>query len=853
MSRPALSPERRRQIETLFEAALDLEPEDRPAYLARACDGDPALHAEVAALLDAHDRSEGILESDPKQFVAGDPVALAPGDRIGAYQIVRELGRGGMAAVYLAEDGRHERRLALKLLHPGLAALLGHERFRREIRLAARLHHPHILPLHDSGESGTQLWYTMPFVDGESLRERLRRDGRLPLSEALRMACEVADALDYAHRQGVIHRDVKPENLLLTRDGDVLVADFGIGRVFDASAPDATLTRTGVMIGTPAYMSPEQARGTTGLDGRTDVYGLGCVLYEMLAGEPPYPATTAQRAIYGHINERVPDVRRFRPDAPPRVSAALRRALAKTPGERFSTAREFADALQQAGGSTARRKGAFAALGLLSCVALGGAFLWEQRGEPAAPAPAAPPVERSIAVLPLTNLSGDTADQYLSAGIAEELTDLLAAVPGLRVAARHSAAAMAARRELDAREMANRLGVGHLLEGTVRRAGDSLRLGMSLVSAKSGLTLWSDSYTGSAGEILQLEDEIARRVAGSLQTSRPPPARRTAVRAHDDYRRGRYALNGYSEADLRQAIDLFERAIAADSGFAPAWSGLAAAWTLLADDYVPPSEAYPRAKAAALHALRLDSTLADAHAALGGVLLWHDWDFPAAGRALERAIALDPNASLAFYYYGHLLGAVGRLDSALAVAQRAALLDPMSGAMVENVGYLLELRGEAARAAELCDPDRYAGSAREVVVLCRARAYLAEGRAADALLLLDRHPGVRADHAERTRFGAYQALGRTAEARAVLAALEARARTRYVKPEIVAQLHAALGEREAAFRWLRRARDAHAGGMIFLSTSRWWDPIRDDPRFRAMLERMGLPAEGPLLPEAVPR
>ncbi|MBA3555099.1 MAG: serine/threonine protein kinase, partial [Gemmatimonadales bacterium] len=282
MSRPPLSPERRSRIEELFEAALDLTPEKRAAFLAEACAGDAELHAEASALLEAHGLPEGVLESDPRRLVSAAPVALAPGERVGPYEVVREIGRGGMAAVYLARDERHDRRLALKVLHPGLAALFGQERFKREIRFAARLHHPHILRLHDSGEADGRLWYTMPYVDGESLRERLRREGRLAVPEAVRIACEVADALDYAHREGVIHRDVKPENLLLTRDGEVLVADFGIGRVFDASTPDTTLTHTGMLIGTPAYMSPEQALGARGLDGRTDVYSLGCVLYEML-------------------------------------------------------------------------------------------------------------------------------------------------------------------------------------------------------------------------------------------------------------------------------------------------------------------------------------------------------------------------------------------------------------------------------------------------------------------------------------------------------------------------------------------------------------------------------------------
>jgi serine/threonine protein kinase/Flp pilus assembly protein TadD len=842
VSGASLSPERRRQIEEVFEAALDRPPEERPSFLLSACAGDLALHAEVAALLEAHDLPGGILESDPRRMMAGDPMTLAPGQKVDAYQVVREIGRGGMAAVYLAEDERHGRRLALKVLHPGLGAFFGHERFRREIRLAARLHHPHILPLHDSGESQGQLWYTMPYVDGESLRDRLRRQGRLPVTEAVRIARQVADALAYAHREGVIHRDVKPENLLLTRDGEVLVADFGIGRVFDASSPEATLTRSGMLIGTPAYMSPEQALGTQKLDGRTDIYSLGCVLYEMLIGEPPFVGATAQRVIASHINDPVPVARKIRAEVPAGLDLALRRALAKTPQERFETAGQFGEALggTERGG---RGRGPALAAALLALLAAGATYYLLSPSGDSPPSPPTPaetaPTDMSLAVLPLGNLSGDPGDDYLATGMAEELTAAMARVPGLRVTAWGSASAMRDRRDLDPRTMARKLNVGHLLEGTLRRRGDSLRVSVALVNAGNGFTLWTETYDRTVGEVLELQDEIARKAATSLQAMLPPPAARPVVRqAHEDYLRGRHALAGFSQADFRRAIDLFEGAIAADPDYAPAWSGLAAAWTSLADDYLPAREAYPKAKAAALHALRLDSTLADAHAALGGVQLWYDWDFAAAKHSLERAIGLDPNAALAFYYYGHLLGALGQVDSALAVARRAALLDPLSGVTVENVAYLEEVRGNPELAVTACDPEQFTGTARDLVALCRARALLGAGRPKDALLLLDRHEAVRADLAERTRFGVYRALGREQDARGVLTRLEARAEKRYVKPEIVAQLYATLGDRENAFRWLVRAYQARAGGMIFLNTSRWWNPIRDDPRFREMASRV---------------
>jgi eukaryotic-like serine/threonine-protein kinase len=341
-----LSPERRREIERLFEAAIERPADQRDAFLAAACGEDAELHEEVVMLLNAHAVPEGILERDPVAALGPPARGLAPGDPVGQYTIVREIGRGGMAVVYLVEGP--EGPAAIKLLHPGLTALLGRERFRREIRLASTLRHPGILPLFESGEGDRGLWYSMPYVVGGTLRVRLRREQRLPVPDAVRLAREVAIALEYAHRRGVIHRDIKPENLLLEADGAVRVGDFGIGRMFDGSALEETLTRSGVLIGTPAYMSPEQALSERTLDGRTDVYGLGCVLFEMLTGAPPYPATSPQAAIARHLKDPVPSIRRAVPEVPAALEAVVAQSLAKSPTERHATAASFAAALAAA-------------------------------------------------------------------------------------------------------------------------------------------------------------------------------------------------------------------------------------------------------------------------------------------------------------------------------------------------------------------------------------------------------------------------------------------------------------------------------------------------------------------------
>ncbi|PYO80352.1 MAG: serine/threonine protein kinase [Gemmatimonadetes bacterium] len=349
----------------------------------------------------------------------------------GHYTIDRELGHGGMAIVYLAHDVRHDRRVALKVLRPEIAAALGAERFLREIHIAAGLSHPNILPLYDSGDAGGVLYYVMPYVEGESLRDRLTREGPMPLGDALAIATETADALGHAHAHDVVHRDVKPENILLS-GGHALVADFGIARAISAAGGDQ-LTETGMLIGTPAYMSPEQATAQRAVDGRADIYALGCVLYEMLAGAPPFSGPSTQAVLARHALDPVPPLRTVRPELPQRLERTVLRALAKTPADRFSTAAELRAALLSADAPPARPRALIGVLALVVTLVAGAVYLALRR-----PASVAPP--RSVAVLPFQNLSTDPSDEYFSTGMSEELTTALGKVDGLRVAAPTSAA-----------------------------------------------------------------------------------------------------------------------------------------------------------------------------------------------------------------------------------------------------------------------------------------------------------------------------------------------------------------------------------------------------------------------------
>ncbi len=457
------------------------------------------------------------------------------------YRIERELGQGGMATVYLAEDLKHHRKVAIKVLRPELAAVIGADRFLREIETTANLRHPHILPLYDSGtvtvegrgsrveplpstldsRPSTLLYYVMPLVEGESLRDRLTRQKQLPIDEALTIAREVADALGYAHSRGVIHRDIKPENILL-EGGHAVVADFGIARAVSSAGNDK-LTQTGMSVGTPMYMSPEQASGDSNLDGRTDLYSLACVLYEMLGGQPPFTGPTAEVVTRQHMLTEAAPITNLRPTVPPEVAGALARSLAKNPADRYNPVAQFADALRPGSGvvtvpsmpvtSAPMRTGhrrwiGIAALGLVA--ALVALFIW-RRGAGGTAGGAS-----SVAVLPFVDLSADRTDTHLGDGISETLSNALANVPGLSVAARTSAFAFRDKSE-DVREIGRQLGVATVLEGSVQRAGDRLRVTAQLIKTADGLHLWSQSFDRGTADIFAVQDEVARAVVNALQ------------------------------------------------------------------------------------------------------------------------------------------------------------------------------------------------------------------------------------------------------------------------------------------------------------------------------------------------
>ena len=568
------------------------------------------------------------------------------------YRLERELGRGGMATVYLANDLRHDRRVALKVLHPELSSALGPDRFLREIKLAARLNHPHIVPLFDSGEAAGFLFYVMPVVEGESLRDRLLRDGQVPLEEALQLVRGIASALDYAHRQNIVHRDIKPENVML-QEGEAMVMDFGIAKAVSVAAAD-TLTQTGMMVGTPAYVSPEQAAGEAVIDGRSDQYSLACVLYEMLSGRKPFVGPTAQAVLSKRFTEPVPSIRSVFSSAPEEIEVALGKALAKDATERYSTTMEFARALVASHLST-------------------------PDGSPLTPGGAG--AAKSIAVLPFANLSNDPESEFFADGIAEEIINALSKIKALKVSSRTSSFTFKGKNE-DIREIGRRLQVGTVLEGSVRKAGKRLRLTAQLVNASDNSQLWAERYDRELEDVFAIQDEISQSIVAALRVVLSEDEKKAIeqvptanVEAYEAYLRGRQYFHQHRRKSHEFARQMFERAIELDPGYALAHAGIADCCSFLYQYFDATPANLARAESASRRAVELAPELAEAHASRGLALSLSS-GFEEAEKEFQTAMRLDPKSFEAAYFYARACLAQGKPEEATKWFERALAVRP---------------------------------------------------------------------------------------------------------------------------------------------------------------------------------
>ena len=706
-----------------------------------------------------------------------------------SYSIDRELGKGGMATVYLAQDAKHDRLVALKVLHPDLAASLGPDRFLREIKLAAKLNHPHILGLHDSGEADGFLYYVMPYIEGESLRERLDRIQQFSVDETIHHGRAIASALDYAHRHGIVHRDIKPENVMLY-EGEAMVMDFGIAKALSQAGPE-TLTQTGMMIGTPAYVSPEQAAGESNLDGKSDQYSLACVVYEMLSGERPFVAATPQAVMAKRFSEMPKPLRSIRSSIPESVERAVTKAMSVDGSARYATAAQFGAALASSSLTTPT----------------------DTASLPQTVVSAA----KSVAVLPFTNMSNDAENEYFTDGMAEEIINALNKVQSLRVAARTSSFAFKGKNE-DVGEIGKKLKVSTVLEGSVRKMGNRLRITAQLVNVADGYHLWSDRYDREMEDVFAIQDDISQAIVKALKViltegekKQIEKARVENVAAYDYYLRGRqyYFIHRKS---LEYARQMFNRAVETDPEYARAYAGVADTCSLLYMYYDAREFNLKQADFASAKALELEPDLAEAHVARG-LAVSLSKRFAEAEAEFETAMKLDPKLFEAAYWYGRALGAEGRHQEAVKMYERAQVLRPED---YQAPSFL----AQAYRSLGMIEESNTADRRAIKLMLERLELNPTDARAANLLA------------------ATYATMGETAKA------IDYAERSMVIDPDDAMLLYnicctyTLLGRNDEAIAALERAVDKGFGHREWIDHDPDLDPLRDNPRFQSIMRGM---------------
>jgi len=791
-------------------------------------------------------------------------VTLAPGARLGAYEILTPLGAGGMGEVYRARDTRLGREVAIKLVTERLMADPDAvARFEREARAIAALSHPNIVALHDVGRDNGVTFAVMELLDGESLDRRLVTED-LPWRTALEIAAAIADGLSSAHSRGIIHRDLKPGNVFITRDGLVKIVDFGLAT--DAAfqptpAGLASDTAPGLVFGTVGYMSPEQVRGEPA-DPRSDIFSLGCLIYEMLSKQQPFRGNTPPQVLAAILRDQPADLAGLGRDIPQRVEALVRRCLEKNPDHRFESARDLAFALREilrdAGDRNAlARMAAFSPhLRVPSLITAGAlivvATIFWFGGLGRSAIVRATPI-RAVAVLPLENASGDRQQDDFAETMTEQLTTRLASLGSWRVTSPASVLRYRGARKPVA-QIAGELGVDAVLEGSVARHGSSVKVVAQLVDARTGRRIWGDVYEQRLDSVLVMQNDVARAIAHEADLRLAPEVaarlsgipRKVVPAAYDAYVRGRHAWDKRSESDLHDAIGFFQDSIDADPTYAPAYAGLSDGYAQLGyGSYISPEDAFPRARVAAQKGLALDPTLAEAHASRGYALMYYDWDFAEAEAEYRRAIQLNPSYAVAHQWYAYLLTAMERpLASADAEISIAKSLDPLSVAINTDRAYIFYYSGRNEDALHSVGLALEMNPKFALGYFWLGRIYTTEGRYADADKAFHSIGPLRTWTPAMAALGyMYGKAGRSKDARAVLAEFDARAHQgRYASPYAIAAIYAGLDDRERMFAYLDAAYRDHSHWLVWLRRDPRWDQFRADPRFENLVRKIGLPS-----------
>ncbi len=818
------------RLETLLDQTLALPPEQREAFLDAACGSDTALRAELWELIDANDSAGSFFENlaeamrpKPSAAATSDPLHLT-GRSLHHYEVTEWLGGGGMGLVYKARDTRLRRTVALKFLPPHWSReTTAKQRFVYEAQAASALDHPNICTIFEINETEQgQLFIAMAYYDGETLKHKIAR-GPMPVGDVVEIALQIARGLTQAHARGIIHRDIKPDNVIVTTDGVVKIVDFGLAKLSEGD----DITRTGTTLGTVAYMSPEQARSED-IDHRTDLWSLGVLLYEMLAGERPFKGPYEAAIIYGIIHEDPEPLDQLHPHFPPLLSQMIHQLLQKDPERRYQDMAALVnDLLLLRDGSAALRT-----------------------------VEVEPPRATSIAVLPFANMSADPENAYFCEGLAEELINALTNLSGLHVAARTSSFAFREHRE-DMQSIGRKLQVATVLEGSVRKVGNRLRITAQLINTADGYHLWSERYDRVLDDVFAIQDEITLAIVNKLKPKLLRNEKAALVKRHTDdfdaynlYLKGRFYWNKRDEASLQRSISYFERAIEVDPAYAKAYAGLAGSYMMIGFyGHASGLEVYPKAEAAVRKALELDPHLAEAHVMLGTTRSFQHHDWEGAEQAILHALTRRPELAMAHYIYaGWVLSPTGRLAEAIREELTARQLDPLSlviNAVLAIIHWWAHRYDEALQhARETLDlnPDFWLALAalglaheqkgdHEAAIAAFEKA-IAVTRRTPFLLGMLGHVHARAGHTER--------------ARKILAEMKTLRQDQYVSGFDTAMVHLGLGEHERALDHLERAYVERSAWLIYLNVDPRFAPLHPEPRFRALRRKMRLPAPLPL-------
>ena len=740
------------------------------------------------------------------------------GKTISHYQIIEKIGEGGMGIVYKAKDTTLERTVAIKFL-PRQTATQAEERqrFYIEAKAAAALNHPNIATTHAIEEVEDDVFIVMEYIEGQELKQKIDA-GPLPVEDAIHIILQIANGLQEAHKKGIVHRDIKSANIMLTGSGQIKIMDFGLAKVRGG----AQVTQIGTTLGTAAYLSPEQARGED-VDHRTDIWSLGVVLYETIAGQLPFKGHYEQAVLYSILNEDPESITCLRRGVPTELEAIMNKALAKSPNERY----------QQVDGM------------LIDLNVLGKELETKSRQVPKEKCPP------SVAVLPFVNVSPEKENEYFSDGMTEEIIDALTKVEGLRVVSRTSVFAFKGK-DQDIRKIGEQLNVSHVGEGSVRKAGNRVRITAQLINIADGYHLWSERFDREMEDVFTIQEEIAHMIVNALKIklvrkAETPLVERSTenIKAYNLFLKGRYCWNKRTEAALKQCVNYFEQAIEIDPDYMLAYCGLADAYALLGiAEYgaLPPMEVMPKAKAAAVKALEIDNTLAEAQTTVAHVKAFFDWDFTGADKEFNRAIELNPNYPFSHHWYALYLSAMERHDEAIAEEKRAQELEPLSLIINKNVGTIFYYARKYEQAIEQykkaleLDPD----FARTHFFL--GLAYISNSMFEEAIAEIKKAITFSGENTVMLALlaSAIAMSGKKDEATKILKDLKKRLKRGYVPSFNLAILYMGLDEKASAFEWLEKAYQERSSWLVSLKVEPILDGLRSDPRFTALLKKVGL-------------